>query len=103
MYNVCCVLCDSVQVVNESVTSVGGGVVSSAQFEEVVVCTYSGRVLGLSREPQSRQSLSQEVIHTAPPTCTPTALYMCTTHTHHMYMYMYIHDVSPVHIHVHSS
>ena len=45
---------------SESVTSVGGGVISSTQHKEVVVCTYSGRVLGLSREPQSQQSLSQE-------------------------------------------
>lgn len=34
--------------------------VSSAQ-EEVVVCTYSGRIIGLTREPLVDQAISQEV------------------------------------------
>ena len=42
--------------------------VSSAQ-EEVVVCTYSGRIIGLTREPLVDQAISQEVtvtvMHTA--------------------------------------
>jgi Bardet-Biedl syndrome 7 protein len=48
-------------VLSESVTGVNGGVVGSAHYEEVVVCTYSGRLIGLTREPQSQQSISQEV------------------------------------------
>ena len=51
-----------VQVMSESVTGVSGGVVGSAHYEEVVVCTYSGRLIGLTREPQSQHSISQEVI-----------------------------------------
>ena len=45
----------------ESVTGVGGGSVGSAHHEEVVVCTFSGRVIGLTREPLTQQTLSQEV------------------------------------------
>ena len=39
----------------------GGGTVGSAHYEEVVVCTFSGRVIGLTREPLTQQTLSQEV------------------------------------------
>ena len=42
-------------------TSVDGGSVGSADYEEVVVATYSGRVMGLTREPVQRQPISQEV------------------------------------------
>lgn len=49
------------QVFNESVASVGGGVVGSSNFEEVIVATYSGRVFGLSREPAVPKPISQEV------------------------------------------
>ena len=49
------------QVLNESVTSVDGGAVGSADYEEVVVATYSGRVMGLTREPIQQQPVSQEV------------------------------------------
>ena len=45
----------------ESVTGVGGGSVGSAHHEEVVVCTFSGRVIGLTREPLTQQTISQEV------------------------------------------
>jgi Bardet-Biedl syndrome 7 protein len=48
-------------VMGESVTGVGGGSVGSAHHEEVVVCTFSGRVIGLTREPLTQQTLSQEV------------------------------------------
>lgn len=50
-----------VQVMNESVTGVSGGIVGSTHYEEVVVCTYSGRLIGLTREPQSHYSISHEV------------------------------------------
>ena len=49
------------KVMSESVTSVGGGSVGSADYEEVVVATYSGRVMGLTREPIQHQPISQEV------------------------------------------
>ncbi len=49
------------QVLNESVMSVAGGMVGSSSHGEVVVATYSGRVLGLTREPHLQQPLSQEV------------------------------------------
>ena len=42
-------------------TGVAGGMVGSTHHEEVVVCTYSGRVIGLTREPQAQQDISQEV------------------------------------------
>ena len=48
-------------MVGESVTGMSGGCVGSAHHEEVVVCTFSGRVIGLTREPLTQQSLSQEV------------------------------------------
>ena len=40
---------------SESVTSVGGGCVCAAGYQEVVVSTYTGWVLGLTTEPQQRQ------------------------------------------------
>lgn len=43
-------------------TSVDGGSVGSADYEEVVVATYSGRVMGLTREPVQQQPISQEVL-----------------------------------------
>ena len=49
------------QVMGESVTSVSGGIVGSAHYEEAVVCTFSGRVVGLTREPQAQHDISQEV------------------------------------------
>lgn len=58
-----CSLCPRVafiQVFNESIASVDGGMVGSS-FEEVVVATYSGRVFGLSREPVVPKPISQEV------------------------------------------
>ena len=42
-------------------TAVDGGCVGSADFEEVVVATYSGRVMGLTREHVAQQPISQEV------------------------------------------
>ena len=54
-------LANILQMFNESVTSVAGGMVSS-NYEEVVVATYSGRVLGLTRElGGATQPISQEV------------------------------------------
>ena len=38
-----------------------GGSVGSADYEEIAVATYSGRVMGLTREPVQRQPISQEV------------------------------------------
>ena len=49
------------QVLSESVTSVAGGAVGSADYEEVVLATYSGRVIGLTKEPIQQQPISQEV------------------------------------------
>ncbi len=49
------------QTLNESVTSVCGGVVGSSQHDEVIVATYSGCVLGLTREQLNSQTLSKEV------------------------------------------
>ena len=49
------------QVMSKSVTSICGGSVGSADYEEVVVATYSGRVMGLTREPIQHQPISQEV------------------------------------------
>ncbi|XP_064405547.1 Bardet-Biedl syndrome 7 protein homolog [Halichondria panicea] len=46
---------------NESVTSVCGGVVGSSEHDEVIVATYSGCVLGLTKEQVAKQTLSQEV------------------------------------------
>ena len=42
-------------------TSVDGGAVGSADYEEVVLATYSGRVIGLTKEPIQQQPISQEV------------------------------------------
>ena len=49
-----------IQVFNESISSVDGGMVGSSMHEEVVVATYSGRVLGLTHEPSVQQTISQE-------------------------------------------
>ena len=38
-----------------------GGGVGSVDYEEVVVATYSGRVMGLTMEPITQQPISQEV------------------------------------------
>ena len=54
-------LCVCVQAVSESVTGVSGGTVGSTHYEEVVLCTYSGRVVGLTRETLTQHTLSQEV------------------------------------------
>ena len=48
------------QVFSESISSVVGGVVGSTD-SEVVVATYSGRVMGLVKELIEGQSISQEV------------------------------------------
>ena len=48
-------------MLSESVTSVAGGAVGSADYEEVVLATYSGRVIGLTKEPIQQQPISQEV------------------------------------------
>ena len=48
------------QVFSESVMSVDGGLVGSSNHEEVVIATYSGRVLGLVREMGAQQPISQE-------------------------------------------
>lgn len=50
----------NLQVFSESISSVDGGVVGSSMHEEVVVATYSGRVLGLTHEPSVQQTISQE-------------------------------------------
>ncbi len=49
------------QVFNESITSIGGGVVGSSNYEEVTIATYSGRVFGLTQEPIVPKPLSQEL------------------------------------------
>ena len=46
---------------NESVSSVCGGVVGSSDYEEVTVATYSGRVLGLTKEQVALQPISEAV------------------------------------------
>ena len=48
------------QTLNESVTSVCGGVVGSSQHDEVIVATYSGCVLGLTKEQLANQTISKE-------------------------------------------
>ena len=49
------------QVFSESVSSIAGGVVGSADFEEVTVATYSGRVYGLTRNQAVPSTISSEV------------------------------------------
>ena len=53
-------MCTPSQMFNESVSSVDGGMVGSTSHE-VVVATYSGRVLGLAQEPSVPQPISQEM------------------------------------------
>ena len=40
----------------ESITSIAGGYVSSADHEEVVVATYNGRIMGLTTQTSARHS-----------------------------------------------
>lgn len=61
-YCVKCIISDShPQVFNESIASIGGGTVGSSNYQEVTVATYSGRVVGLTREPIVPKPISQEV------------------------------------------
>ena len=41
---------------SESITSVSGGCVSSAGYDEVVAATYAGWVVGLTTEPQQKEA-----------------------------------------------
>ena len=66
------------QIFTESITAIGGGTVGSAK-EEVVVATYSGRVLGLTQDPVSSKPISHEVAAKIEAlklvSCASTALY----------------------------
>ncbi|XP_015773927.1 PREDICTED: Bardet-Biedl syndrome 7 protein homolog [Acropora digitifera] len=44
------------QALSESVTSVCGGCVSSASYDEIVAATYAGWVVGLNSEPQQKEA-----------------------------------------------
>lgn len=50
-----------VQAFSESISSIDGGVVGSADYEEVTVATYSGRVYGLTRDQAGPSKISSEV------------------------------------------
>ncbi|KAL3880310.1 hypothetical protein ACJMK2_032558 [Sinanodonta woodiana] len=50
---------------NESITSIQGGVVASAGFDEIVCATYAGWVLGLTSEQQNKAMGPTEVVVSA--------------------------------------
>ncbi|XP_072040568.1 BBSome complex member BBS7-like [Amphiura filiformis] len=44
------------QTLSESVSSVQGGVVASAGYDEIIACTYAGWIQGLTTEPQHKEA-----------------------------------------------
>ena len=42
-------------MLSESVTSIQGGCVGTAHYDELVISTYTGWIIGLTTEPQQKQ------------------------------------------------